>query len=172
MDFRTERLTVRRIREEDHGDLRALWSTLAETEYARFDRPNDTSEEAVRVRIAKWASAAESTEHMFFAVCLAGKVIGYFAFHKREDGYETGYAFHPAYHGHGYAVESFAPLLTYLRGLGIKKVFAGTAAENLPSVRFLEKTGFVRTGTETVSFYTDANGEPIRFEGAIYTLML
>ena len=170
--IRTERLTVRRVLAGDREAIRAIWAAVAKTPYARFDRPNDLSDGAVFRRIGIWASFADSTEHMFFAVCLNGAVIGYVAFNRREDGHEAGYCFHPDFWGNGYARESISALLEHLKGMGIRRVTAGTAQENAPSVRLLISLGFRLTGTEKVSFYKDGNGNDIFFEGGIWELSL
>ena len=107
---------------------------------------------------------------MFFAICLGDTVIGYSAFNIRENGYEIGYCFHSAYHGKGYAKESHLALFDYLRTLGITKFTAGTAINNTPSVFLLKSLGFELTETENVSFYKDAQGNDIVFQGGIFKL--
>ena len=107
---------------------------------------------------------------MFFAICLRDTVIGYIAFNMRAEGYEIGYCFHSAYHGKGYAKESHLALFDYLRSLKIRKFIAGTAINNTPSVSLLKSLGFELIGTEEVSFYKDAQGNDIVFEGGIFEL--
>ena len=106
----------------------------------------------------------------FFAVCLGETVIGYIAFNKRENGYETGYCFHSKFHGKGFAKESFSALLEHLGTLGITKITAGTALENRPSIALLKSLGFELIETEKVSFYKDSEGKDIVFEGGIFEL--
>lgn len=106
-----EKLTIRRIQAEDWPALRQIWLDQSRSVYAQYDRPCDLAPEAVRSRIATWGRFACSTEHMFFAVCLAQQVIGYISMNRRADGYETGYCFHSAYHGHGYARESLKAVM-------------------------------------------------------------
>lgn len=164
----TRRLTVRRVEAEDWRAIQAIWERQEQSPYARYDRPNDTGDEAVRARIAKWSSFAGSREHLFFAVCLEGAVIGYVVFHAREEGFETGYCFHDAYHGKGYAGESISVLMDELRRWGVGKLTAGTALDNTPSVRLLTSLGFRLAATEQVSFYQDADGRDIYFTGGIF----
>lgn len=165
----TEQLTLRRVTTDDWESIKEIWEDQKCSPYARYDRPCDTDPETVRARIEKWASTAGSTEHMFFAVCLEEAVIGYIAFHRRENGYETGYCFHSGYHEKGYAKESLAALLSYVRTLCPgAAVTAGTALANTPSVRLLFSLGFQQTGTERLSFYKDAAGNDIWFEGGIF----
>lgn len=169
MIITTERLTVRRVRIEDRESIKRIWDDQKRSVYARFDRPNDTAPEAVRKRIEKWGSFSGSMEHMFFSVCLEEAVIGYVAFNRREDGYEIGYCFHSGYHGKGYARESISALISYIRDIQPGTVItAGTASENLPSVSLLKALGFIRIGSERLSFYKDANGQSICFEGGIF----
>ena len=113
----------------------------------------------------------DSMEHLFFAVCLNEILIGYAAFHMREDGCEMGYCFHSDYHGKGYARESLSALILYILMLHPgTAITAGTALENLPSVKLLQALGFCQIGTERVSFYKDADGRDIFFEGGIFKI--
>ena len=170
MQLQTERLTIRDIQPEDWKAVQSIWQDFAQSPFARYDMPHDTADEAVRTRIARWAGFGGSTEHLFFAVCLNGRVIGYIAFNRRENGHEIGYCFHSDYHGYGYAKESHMALFDYLSTLGISKFTAGTALHNFPSVSLLKSLGFSLTSTENVSFYKDAQGNDIIFEGGIFEL--
>ena len=158
--LKTSRLLIRSVEERDWRAIREIRIRFAESPYARYDRPFDTGEEAVRQRVARWASlsACDTQDHLFFSVCLKDTVIGYLALNRRADSHEIGYCFHTDYHGHGYAGESIGALLAYAKENGIRRITAGTALNNLPSVRLLRALGFRQTGTETVSF------EPIRSE--------
>ena len=114
----------------------------------------------------------QGPDHFFFAVCLCKTVIGYIAFNRRPIGYEAGYCFDPAYHGKGYASESLSALMRLMQNRGVRKLTAGTAVENMPSVRLLTSLGFVLTGTEPVSFYADEAGRPVFFEGGVFEAVL
>ena len=172
MLIKTERLTVRLIEKSDWKGMQALWEDFNASEYAVYDKPHATDEAVLRPQISRWAEANRGTEHMFFAVCLEGDLIGFYAFNITEDGYETGYCFLSDYHGRGYAKESFSAISAYLKGLGITKITAGTALKNTPSVSLLKSLGFKQTGTEKVSFYKDAEGNAIVFDGGIYELTM
>lgn len=74
------------------------------------------------------------------------------------------------YRGKGYTMESHVALLDYLYTLRIIKFTAGIAINNIPSVSLLKKLGFELIGTESVSFYKDAEGNDIVFEGSIFKL--
>lgn len=168
MSLKTERLTIRHIVADDWKRIRDIWVDFNSSEYAQYDTPHITEDANVQARIAKWAAANSRTEHMFFAICLDEIVIGYIAFNIRENGYEIGYCFHSAYHGKGYAKESHLALFDYMRTLGITKFSAGTALNNTPSVKLLTSLGFKLVEEEKVSFYKDADGNDIVFDGGIF----
>ena len=172
MQLKTERLTIRRIIEEDWKGLQRIWKDFSSSKYAQYDIPHATGDEDVCARVCKWAKFNSSIEHMFFAICLDDIIIGYIAFNIRENGYEIGYCFHSDFHGKGYAEESHRALFDYLKGLGITRFTAGTAINNIPSVALLKKLGFEQVGSEKVSFYKDAEGNDIVFDGGIFEVSL
>ena len=63
-------------------------------------------------------------------------------------------------------------LIEYMRSLGIKRLTAGTALQNRPSVGLLNALGFERIETEKVSFYKDAAGKDLVFDGGVFELLL
>ena len=168
----TNRLTIRPVEESDWKNAKRIWEDFSASQYVKYDGPHATQEEAVRQRISRWAGFSQSREHMFFAVCLHGEMIGYIACNIREDSYELGYCFHSDYAGKGYAKESHLALFEYLRSMGIKRLTVGTALNNIPSVRLLHSLGFQKIGEEKVSFYQDEEGKDIVFDGGIFELLL
>lgn len=99
-------------------------------------------------------------------------MIGYADFHKTQTGYECGYCFNSRFQGQGYAQESLKSLFAALTSQGAKTITAGTALNNLPSVRLLERLGFKQVGEEEVTFYKDDQGQDIKFKGGIFELKL
>ena len=170
MILKTERLTIRRVAGDDWKAAQGIWADFGLSEYAQYDKPHPTDDEAVRMRIARWAQFSESTEHMFFAVCLKEEMIGYISFNARETGHEIGYCFHSSAHGKGYAKEAHLALFDHLRAQGFTHFIVRTALANLPSVRLLASLGFEQTGAEKVSFYKDADENDIVFDGGVYEL--
>ena len=168
----TERLTIRHIVADDWKSIKEIWVDFNTSALSQYDKPHITDDADVQPRIAKWAAANSGTEHMFFAICLGDTVIGYSAFNIRENGHEIGYCFHSVYHGKGYAKESHLALIDYVRELGIKRLTAGTALNNTPSVALLKSLGFELIETEKVSFYKDADGNDIVFDGGVFELNL
>ena len=170
MLLKTERLNIRHVVADDWKRIRDIWVDFNSSEYAKYDTLHITEDANVQARIAKWAAANSGTEHMFFAICLDKTVIGYVAFNIRDIGYEIGYCFHSAYHGKGYAKESMLALFDYLQTLGITNFSAGTAINNTPSVKLLTSLGFKLVAKEKVSFYKDAEGNNIVFDGGIFEM--
>lgn len=168
----TDRLTIRRITAADWPALQRIWADFSASPFACYDTPHPTDAEAVRARVSRWADYEHSREHMFFAVCLEGQIIGYVAFNQREASHEVGYCFHSACHGRGYARESLRALMDHLRTQGITRITAGTALRNTPSVALLTALGFTLTGTETLAFHKDAQGRDVVFEGGLFQLDL
>ncbi len=170
--IQTERLSIRRIRAEDWKDIQAIWVGAAKSVYAQYDRPNDLDDASVQSRVARLGVFAESDAHIFLAVCLKNREIGYFSLNERGEGYELGYCFHSDFHGKGYARESLGAVLGFLRNRGVPFVEAGTALRNTPSLRLLRSLGFELRGTEKASFYQDAEGKDIFFDGGIFVRRL
>lgn len=164
----TPEFMIRFIEPEDWRALVEIWSDFKQSPYARYDVPHSLDVEEVKEKARRWAEVSPHMEHMFFAVCNEDGMFGYIDFHKIEGGYECGYCFHSRYHGRGYARESLRRLMEWLAKDGRKRFVAGTAFNNLPSVRLLDSLGFQKVGEEKVSFYKDEKGEDIYFDGGIF----
>jgi len=170
MDIKTERLFIRKIAADDWASIKRIWDDFGKSEYAKYDIPHKSKEDEIQLQVSKWETANRGKEHLFFAVCIEDEVIGYIDFHNTGNGYDSGYCFHSAYHGKGYAKESYQALINFWRGMGVRKLTAGTAMKNIPSVRLLSSLGFKHTGTERLSFYKDNSGNDIYFDGGIFEL--
>lgn len=168
----TNRLLIRRVRADDWKAIQSIWEDASYSIYAQYDKPNDLDDKSVIRRIAKWASFATSDEHIFLAICLQEIVIGYVVLNMRKNSYELGYCFHSNYHGKGYARESIFAILEVMKKRGVVNITAGTALNNIPSLRLLTYLGFSQTGIEKVSFYKDDEGNDITFDGGNYELFL
>lgn len=168
MEFTTDRLLIRYAEASDAQALLDIWNDFALSPYARLDKPHYTTVADTERMLLKFKEKRDSHEHMFFAVCLDGAMIGYFSVNRSGMWYELGYGLHSAYQGQGYAKEALNALMDTLRALGITQLAAGTGMESTPSVRLLESCGFKLTATEEVSFYRDENGNDIVFEGGVF----
>ena len=146
----TERLILRPWAESDAADFCAL---LAE-------RGKGTpTVERIRTSIAELLAATETTgiallpiqrrdEGDFIGYC--GLIIGRSTLEEPEIAYEL---FQRA-HGRGYATEAAGAVLDAAAATGRKRLWATVGTWNAPSLRVLEKLGFVRDHVST-----EDNGE-------------
>ena len=170
MILKTERLIIRHITIEDWKSIKEIWVDFKSSKYVQYSTPHSINDEDVRAEIYKWSKENKETENKFFGVCQNDRVIGYIVLYKQENAYEIGYSFHSDFHGKGYAKESVLAILDYARELGIKRITAGAAINNIPSVALLKVLGFKQVGKERVSFYKDEFGNDMVFEGGIFEL--
>ena len=146
---RTPRLELRPARDEDIDrilEYRNLpevtrWLLRTEVDPASFREA--------------WRQAAADPDDHSVAVILEGVVIGTVSLDvvdgmgqpgmppRTEAG--LGYIFDPAYGGRGYATEAVTAMVAHAFGrLGVRRITAGCFADNLASVRILEKVGMRR----------------------------
>ena len=83
-----------------------------------------------------------------------GRMIGYANFHGppgvndtgAPDALEIGYSVFPEFRGRGFATEAARAMLDFARhDFGVTHFIAGILPANAPSIRVVEKLGFVRT---------------------------
>lgn len=150
MEMKTNRLYIRTLRETDWAEMKNVFSDFSNSKYAVFDMPLPVEDQEVQLLTKRFADS-----NLFFAVHTldTNRMIGYVCFHKDKDQYDLGYCFHSAYHSNGYAYESTKAMIEYLfKEFGVSSFTAGTALDNTPSCRLLEKLGFSCVSTEMVSF--------------------
>ncbi|MEU1606886.1 GNAT family N-acetyltransferase [Micromonospora matsumotoense] len=147
--LRTARLRLRPVRDVD-VDRILEYRNLPEVTYWLLR----TEVEPAAFRAA-WRRAAEDPDDHSMAVTLDGLVIGTVSL-EVLDGMgqpgmparteaQLGYIFDPAHSGHGYATEAVAAMVAHaFAGLAVRRITAGCFADNLASVRVLEKVGMRR----------------------------
>lgn len=148
-DLRTDRLTLRTVRDEDIDRILEYRNLPEVTRWLLNTQVDPTSFRAA------WHRAAENPDDHSVAVVLNNVVIGTVSL-TVTDGMgqpgmplrteaELGYIFDPSYSGHGYATEATTAMVTHaFDHLNIRRLTAGCYADNLPSVRLLEKLGMHR----------------------------
>lgn len=164
MQLKTERLLIRELEPGDWKFMQKIAADFRKSEYAIYDMPLPV-EDAEIIALTRQFSAIK----MFYAVLLHDVMIGYICFHDDNGNYDLGYCFHSDYHGKGYAFESCRALMDYLAcKKSIKTFTAGTALENKPSCRLLQKLGFTLQKTEQRSFRKNITGNDITFKGGVF----
>ena len=165
MKLNTKRLCIRTLCENDWIDMKRIFVDFNNSGYAIYDRPLPTEDNDVKALVKLFADS-----NLFFTAHTSdeNKMIGYVCFHKNGDNYDLGYCFHSAYHGKGYAYESVKALIEYIAQTYSISIFtAGTAIDNKPSCKLLEKLGFVCVSNETVSF-----DDSFTFQGGNFELKM
>lgn len=80
------------------------------------------------------------------------RVIGQIGFHQPPDGdgvVEVGYMVLPEYRRRGYAEEATRGLIAWAAGMpGVRGIRASVSPDNEPSLRLVDKLGFVQTGSQ------------------------
>lgn len=165
----TERLVIRRFKEEDWKDL---YEYLSDEEVVRYEPYQAFSIEASQNE-AK--SRAESPA--FLAVCLKenNKLIGNIYFAKQEfKTWEIGYVFNRAYQGRGYATEAANAVIAYgFNTRGARRIVAMCNPLNTASWRLLERLGMRREGhlKQNIYFKKDEEGNPIWSDTYEYAIL-
>ncbi len=139
----TERLYIRRYTKEDFPGFCELIRDKMASPYAKYDHTFPTEDVALMEVLNFFAisdefwALEEKSEH---------KIIGFVSLnYVNEASRNLGYCLHTHWHGKGYASEAARRIIRYAREeLGLEKLVTGTAEENLPSVRLLERLGFTR----------------------------
>jgi RimJ/RimL family protein N-acetyltransferase len=141
----TERLTLREFTLDDAPFFQAL---VNDPDWLLFigDR-NVHSDAEARAYLAKhYVSRYEKDGFGFYLTSLksSDEPIGMCGLIKREglDDVDIGFAFLPAYRGHGYALEAAQASLDYARDvLKMKRVVAIATPDNVSSIALLKKIG-------------------------------
>jgi [ribosomal protein S5]-alanine N-acetyltransferase len=168
----TERLIIRNFQPADAEALRIMIVQKEESPYAIYDSPWPTTEEEIQ-GITDWFAS----EDRFLAVCLkdSGELIGFIALSRAEGesavSFDLGYCFNSDYHRMGYATEVCRTVIDYaFSTLKADQITCGTAAENIPSIRLLERLGLKKIGEGPASFRQTEEGQPITFTGCAFVL--
>lgn len=154
----TERLLLRRYKEED---LQDLYEYLSDPEVVEFEPYKAMTLEETKDNLA-WRI---STEEMI-AVQLkeTGKMIGNIYLGKREfDSLEIGYVFNQKFWKKGYVQEACNAVIEEAFLHQVNKIVAHCDPKNPNSWRLLERLGFEREGylKRNAYFWKDETGRPI-----------
>ena len=161
----TERLILRRYREDDLQDLFEYLSDTKVVEYEPYKPMTlDETKENLKWRI--------STDEMI-AVELKNthKMIGNVYMGNREfEALEIGYVFNRNYWGNGYAAESCKALIQQAFTNGIHRIYAECDPDNKSSWKLLDALGFRREAhlKKNVYFWKDENEKPVWKDTYIY----
>lgn len=154
----TERLYIRKFVAGDIDDFCELIRDKMASPYAIYDSAFPTDDAGLREVLGYFASTDE-----FWALELKeeSKIIGFISLNHVDDtSRNLGYCLHTQWQGKGYATEAARRMIRYAaEELGFDKLVTGTADENLPSVRLLDKLGFVKVGLGSYELPLNFKGE-------------
>ena len=170
--MKTNNLRIRKFCNEDFDDFAELIRDKMASEYAIYDHPFPTDDEMLKNILGYFSSTDE-----FYAVELlsTNKVIGFVSLNNcEEQGVRNlGYCIHTQYQGKGYGTEAVDEIIRYAKEeLKINKLIAGTAKDNIPSVRLLSAVGFKKIGENVGIIVKDEIGNPIESIGYSYEMLL
>ena len=146
--YKTERLIIRDMLEEDAKAVFEIWSNEANEEY--MSDPVSSEEEIKSFCIEN----KKSDNHNYLAVATlkeTGEIIGTCCFGRTNKGYAT---------------EIVKSIIAFGRILGIKDFVSSCATENIASAKVMEKSGMK---FDHISSFTQ-KGTNIVFEDKVYTL--
>ncbi|MDE7178133.1 MAG: GNAT family N-acetyltransferase [Lachnospiraceae bacterium] len=161
----TERLILRRYKEEDLQDLFEYLSDKEVVEYEPY-KPLTLNE---TIENLEWRIGTD--EMIAVELKSSHKMIGNVYLGKREfEALEIGYVFNRNYWGHGYAAESCKALMQQAFSNGIHRIYAECDPHNKRSWKLLEVSGFQREALlrKNVYFWKDENDNPIWKDTYIY----
>ena len=147
-DLKTERLLLRQLQPEDAEEIFQLRSDKKVNAF--LDRAIATSIDDARQFINMIIAAQNNNKSMMWVITLkdSPKLIGtivYWNIVKEKDEAEVGYELLPQYHGQGIMQEALSKVIEFgFETVGLKTIVADPKAINEPSVKLLEKCGFVK----------------------------
>jgi [ribosomal protein S5]-alanine N-acetyltransferase len=146
----TERLVLRELRLTDANEIFLLRSNKEVNEL--IDRVTATSIDEAHQFINMIISNQLNNESVMWVISFKDepKLIGtivYWNIVKEKDQAEIGYELLSQYHGKGIMQEALLKVVDFgFKTLGLKTIVADPKSNNQPSVKLLEKCGFVKTG--------------------------
>lgn len=148
MQLTTPRLILREFRE---SDLDALYDMFRRADFQRYEGPVLTREDTEKqLRLLLEDARAVPRRQYRFAVTIPPEDIarGRVSLWPNNAGigeWEIGWKIHPNCWGQGYATEAARELMRYaFTHLGVRRIVAFCHAENLASLRVMEKLGMQR----------------------------
>lgn len=146
----TERLTIRRVQPADLGDLLVVNGDELVTRFLPYPMWRTAADaQAWYERMAALQATGGTAQYVIEHRALA-RVIGSCLLFRHEPASsraEIGYVLGRAHWGQGLMLEAMRGFVIHaFDGIGLRRLEADVNPLNLPSVRLLERLGFVREG--------------------------
>lgn len=148
----TERLKLRFIELSDLDAIHCLHSLPETDKYNALGIPKDIAE--TKSIIEPWIAAHEKTTIKNYTFAMDKRsneaFIGLFGLKLGKEKYKMGevwYKIHSDYWNQGFATECLKAVINFgFDSLGLHRIEAGCAVENIASIKVLEKAGMLREG--------------------------
>jgi ribosomal-protein-alanine N-acetyltransferase len=167
--------TVRlQLREIVPADVDAIYSLRSDPKVMEFlDRPLAKSRDEAVEFIQKIIQGLQKNEGITWAITVKGDstligTIGYWKVTKEHYRAEIGYLLSPVFQGQGIMHEALMQVIDYgFNQMKIHSIEANVNPANAPSIKLLEKNGFIREAYHRENYYF--NGKFL--DSAIYSLL-
>lgn len=171
MLFETENLIIRRFLDSDVDDFKKLIIDKMNSKYSKYDKQFPIDDERLNKVFDYFR---ESNEFYGVEIKEKHKIIGFISLNYIDNKTRNlGYCLHSDYHHQGLGKEMICTIINYAKDvLKLEKLVAGTAEENIPSVKLLHEAGFKVVNKELTSFTKDEKGNLITFVGCMFEINL
>ncbi len=164
-NFKSERLIIRDMKEEDAKEVWEIWSNSENEKY--MGDPVASQDEIISFCIEN----KRTNNHNHLAVATlkdSGEIIGTCCFGptKKQEEWGFGYSIKQEFWGKGYATEIVKSIIAFGISLGVTDFISDCATENIASGKVLEKSGMY---FDHKSSFTQ-QGTNIIFESNVYKL--
>jgi len=139
----TSRLILRKFKEDDFEAVHSYVSNEKNTRHMLFG-PNNEDETRSFINYAMAEATKTPISAYEFAVVLreTNALIGACSINIKDDSGSLGWIFHEIFWGKGYGTEVAKHLLAFgFDELNLRRIYATASAENLGSIRIMEKIG-------------------------------
>ncbi|WP_299315481.1 GNAT family N-acetyltransferase [uncultured Aquimarina sp.] len=146
----TKRLQLRIVTLSDLSKIHELLSIPEVDQYNALGIP--TNKEVTAVYLDEWIDSYEMRKEFVFSLnsIVDDSFIGLVSLKIGNPKYSIAsiwYKLHPDFWGKGYATESTKVILQFgFKEVGLHRIEAGCAIDNIGSIRVLEKVGMIREG--------------------------
>jgi [ribosomal protein S5]-alanine N-acetyltransferase len=154
MELQTERLEIKELSLTDLEEIHQLHSLPETDEFNTLGIP--ATIQTTEFLLIEWIGQQNAIPRTSYTFCIKligeNKFIGLIALNLGKLHFKTAeawYKIHPAYWRQGYTTEALKKIIEFgFFNLGLHRIEAGCAVENIASVKTLEKVGMIREGSK------------------------
>jgi RimJ/RimL family protein N-acetyltransferase len=150
--LQSNRLTIRNIESRDLDNIHELHSLPETDRFNTLGIPETVH--TTELILEEWLTFKVKKPRTSYIFCIESKFdrqfIGLIALNLGKENYKSGevwYKTNPVYWGNGYTTEALIKVMEFgFNELGLHRIEAGCAVDNIASIRVLEKVGMTREG--------------------------